>query len=425
MAINVNTVYKTVLLILNKEERGYVTPDEFNKIATQVQLEIFEQYGEDLNQQLRVPQTDTDYADRVAAIDEHLSIFKTSGPASFVAGNKVYSFNITNGGTGYTTGTLLTTSTSGVGLTINATVAGGAITSATINNPGSNYSTGDIIKVIGGNSNAELTITAVTSGQHFTLPTTDVFNNTVELYRLGAVNYKEEVELQRLQRMDFYNIQKSPLTKSTETFPTYLLENERLFVKPDTITSNINCDFLRKPLDPRWGYSIGLVGQYVYDPTVYGPSLLNTGSGTLTSSITGVNPTDKNPTTTTGVTQSATTGSGVGLTVSITTTGAAGAATVTDVSITSAGTGYASTDTVTFSGASFGGGVGGNLEITLQDFNFNSNSTYGSTQIELDVSEQTSFILKTLFYFGVVVKDPQIIQVAASQIQQEENNSKS
>ena len=175
--------------------------------------------------------------------------------------------------------------------------------------------------------------------------------------------------------MDFYNIQKSPLTKSTETFPTYLLENERLFVKPNTITSNINCDFLRKPLDPRWGYSIGLVGQYVYDPTVYGPLLLNTGSGTLTNSITGVNPTDKNPTTTIGVVQSATTGSGVGLTVSITTIGAAAAATVTDVSITSAGTGYASTDTVTFSGASFGGGVGGNLEITLQDSNFNSNRT--------------------------------------------------
>ena len=44
MAININTVYKTVLLILNKEERGYVTPDEFNKISNQVQLEIFEQY---------------------------------------------------------------------------------------------------------------------------------------------------------------------------------------------------------------------------------------------------------------------------------------------------------------------------------------------------------------------------------------------
>jgi hypothetical protein len=51
MAINVNEVYKTVLSILNKEQRGYITPDEFNKIGTQVQLEIFEKYFEDLNQQ--------------------------------------------------------------------------------------------------------------------------------------------------------------------------------------------------------------------------------------------------------------------------------------------------------------------------------------------------------------------------------------
>ena len=41
MALNVNTVYTTVLSILNKEQRGYLTPYEFNQIATQVQLEIF------------------------------------------------------------------------------------------------------------------------------------------------------------------------------------------------------------------------------------------------------------------------------------------------------------------------------------------------------------------------------------------------
>ena len=70
MAINVNTVYQTVLLILNKEQRGYITPDEFNKTATQVQLDIFEQYFDDLNQQLRVPQADVDYADRQANVDE-------------------------------------------------------------------------------------------------------------------------------------------------------------------------------------------------------------------------------------------------------------------------------------------------------------------------------------------------------------------
>ena len=69
MAINVNTVYTTVLSVLNKEQRGYITPDEFNKLATQVQLEIFEKYFEDLNQQLRVPQADSEYANRQKNID--------------------------------------------------------------------------------------------------------------------------------------------------------------------------------------------------------------------------------------------------------------------------------------------------------------------------------------------------------------------
>ena len=64
MITNVNTVYTTVLTILNKEQRGYLTPQEFNLFAIQAQQDIFEQYFDDLNQQLRVPQADADYADR-------------------------------------------------------------------------------------------------------------------------------------------------------------------------------------------------------------------------------------------------------------------------------------------------------------------------------------------------------------------------
>ena len=76
MAINVDQVYKTVLLIINKEQRGYLTPDEFNKTATQVQLDIFESYFETLNQQLRVPQNDSDYANRVKTVNEKIDILK-------------------------------------------------------------------------------------------------------------------------------------------------------------------------------------------------------------------------------------------------------------------------------------------------------------------------------------------------------------
>ena len=79
MAINVNTVYRTVLLILNKEQRGYLTPDEFNKTATQVQLEIFNEYFEDLNQQLRVAGNDSEYSDRIKNLEEKISIFQSTG----------------------------------------------------------------------------------------------------------------------------------------------------------------------------------------------------------------------------------------------------------------------------------------------------------------------------------------------------------
>lgn len=84
--INVNTVYQTVLLILNKEQRGYMTPDEFNKMGEQVQLEIFEKYFEDLNQLIRSPQTDSDYADRVTYLEEKISEFETVNAAQFVSG---------------------------------------------------------------------------------------------------------------------------------------------------------------------------------------------------------------------------------------------------------------------------------------------------------------------------------------------------
>ena len=42
MAIDVNKVYTTVLSIINKKGSGYLTPDNFNKIAKVVQLELLD-----------------------------------------------------------------------------------------------------------------------------------------------------------------------------------------------------------------------------------------------------------------------------------------------------------------------------------------------------------------------------------------------
>ena len=44
---------------------------------------------------------------------------------------------------------------------------------------------------------------------------------------------------------------------------------------------------------------------------------------------------------------------------------------------------------------------------------------------ELHNSERTEVVLKVLLYQGVVIRDPQIVQVAAQRVQQEEVNEKS
>lgn len=251
MAINVDTVYKTVLLILNKEQRGYMTPDEFNKTATQVQLDIFEQYFDDLNQQLRVGQTSTSYADRVIDVDEKIAVFKVRG-SCIDLGNGVFKLPVSYNGTS---------------------------------------------------------------------------TNGTAVYKLGVVTYNnpdigENVEIERLTSKQFYENQRSDLTRSSKNFPTYVYENETetnrktITVSPSTISSGVVADFIRKPNDVVWNYSIGSLGQYVY----------------------------------------------------------------------------------------------------------NSSS---STQIELHPSEQVNVILKILLYSGIVVRDPQIVQVAASEIQQNEINQKS
>ena len=94
MAINVDQVYKAVLVVLQQEKRGVLTPIEFNKIATQVQQELFTKYFDDLNQLLRTSQTNLAYADRLALLDEKIQIFKRNEIKTLV--NSGYTFDSTS-----------------------------------------------------------------------------------------------------------------------------------------------------------------------------------------------------------------------------------------------------------------------------------------------------------------------------------------
>jgi hypothetical protein len=308
MAINVNTVYQTVLLILNKEQRGYMTPVEFNKIGGQVQLEIFEKYAEDMNQQLRVPQVDLDYSDRQINIDEKLSIFKELDPATYTtsgfrlpsqySGNSSASqqFTAVNPQLTYVlAGNALTLANQGA--IVNVFVAGVQLTDA-------EYS------VTGGN----LVLVSQPTAQDLI----DINLYAKQFYRLGTVIHTAGAlpiqELERVGGSELYHLLSSNLTKPTTTYPIYTYKGNYLNVYPTTIQSGISVNYLRKPIPPIWNFSGNT--QYVFSPST-------------------------------------------------------------------------------------------------------------SNNFELHSSEQAEVIIKILLYAGVVVRDREIIEVAASQIQQEEMNQKS
>ena len=84
--INVDRIYQRVLTLANKEQRGYITPQEFNIFANQAQMDIFEQYFYDLNQFLRTPGNSTIHADMVDILEEKIGVFEATNPLTLTNG---------------------------------------------------------------------------------------------------------------------------------------------------------------------------------------------------------------------------------------------------------------------------------------------------------------------------------------------------
>ena len=75
MAVSIDTVYQRVLTLANKEQRGYITPQEFNLLANQAQMEIFEQYFADLYLINAKPGNTQEFADPISVVYEKIGEF--------------------------------------------------------------------------------------------------------------------------------------------------------------------------------------------------------------------------------------------------------------------------------------------------------------------------------------------------------------
>ena len=78
MAVTIDKVYQKVLAIANKEQRGYITPQEFNLFADHAQMSIFEQYFYDRNKLADVHGNSTEFSDTDTMLDEKITLLYSS-----------------------------------------------------------------------------------------------------------------------------------------------------------------------------------------------------------------------------------------------------------------------------------------------------------------------------------------------------------
>lgn len=314
MSINVDTVYRTVLLVMNKEQRGYLTPEEFNKIGEQAQFEIFNSYFEELNQQLRTPENNSEYANRIKNIEHKLELFKMSPTSLTYNGATGAKFFTPPLDSTQVANQFITTTTSQVyNLTLNPEQVKDGILKVFL---GATEITSPQDYIISTDGTVIQLTSIPSSGLDLFI---EVFDNN--FYKLGTVIYNNpapaSIQIEEVDRVKLLKLNNSSYSAPSENTPVYVYENNKLFILPASIISNVTASYIRKPISPKWDFT-----------------------------------------------------------------------------------------------------VDSNTQAYLYDYNT-------SVNFELDSTEQASLIIRILLYAGVVVKDPQVVQIAASQIQQEQANEKS
>ena len=93
--VNINSVSQKVLALANKEQRGYITPQEFNLFADKSQLEIFNNYFHKVKMAERKPKNQMDYADEVEMLEEKLQPFHVDEFVNWDAENNYLSLPTT------------------------------------------------------------------------------------------------------------------------------------------------------------------------------------------------------------------------------------------------------------------------------------------------------------------------------------------
>jgi hypothetical protein len=282
----IDSVRKTVLSILNKNNYGYITPADFNLYAKQAQLDIFDDYFYDYNYQINkenssspykgvIQTSGTGYANIRKGYEEVIDGLSETKFLSnrLINGTGTNMFftpsQVTTGDDYYLINRVETFSTTlGSGLSTAAAtneLIDGALVIGVNDFLTSGVSIGDVAVNTAITGNAALVI-AVTANT-LTLDN-DVFPSSPLAYSIFDASDRAEAESVSQAQIMQLNI--SLLTAPTTMFPAYTLDGDHIsmYPNPGYYRGQVLAQYIRYPNDPKWTYLTLLTGgEPVFDGT--------------------------------------------------------------------------------------------------------------------------------------------------------------
>jgi len=92
-----------------------------------------------------------------------------------------------------------------------------------------------------------------------------------DLYRLGTIKVsaggRRIVEAERVNKNEYLYLDRSPLTRPTDTRPIYIRDENGVKVYGDAqLTTGVTCNYIKVPTSPQWKYQI-VFDEPLYDST--------------------------------------------------------------------------------------------------------------------------------------------------------------
>jgi hypothetical protein len=269
----INSVRNTVQGVLNKNNYGYISPQDFNLYAKQAQMEIFEEYFTAYNKVINMENgrvAGTDYADIEQPLAEVLEYFLRSDflvpiltPSGFTVNQWSAPTLVTVGFGYYMINKLLCYNTKKISGATSATVVN-QLVDTTVNFITAGVVYGDIV----------VNLTTLESAEVMAVASATVLDLSANIFLANGQDYaiysSVGIDAEKVSVGKITMLNNSMLTAPSTTFPVYTLNEAGIITTyPNSIKGYgaVNATYFRYPLDPKWTYITLASGEPLFDQT--------------------------------------------------------------------------------------------------------------------------------------------------------------